>query len=117
MGGRVWRGQGEWSPYYVPEVKYEFDVNGVVYSSQFSEKECRTEVAAQVVLEKHYQAGKTLTIYYDPNDPRRSTVDKGDAVFWATGFLVPGTLCLLVGALLHWAGKKLEKRIFEEGIE
>ncbi len=75
---------------YTPMIEYEFSVDGQSYKSNRYTLGTRlvnqTETEATHKLEQ-YPAGKLITIYYDPEDPARSTLvrgtGQGEAIVWS----------------------------------
>ena len=96
------------APAWLPRVGYRFEVKGMIYDgNQVTPLDVGgTERWARKHTEK-YRVGEHIAAYYDPQDPRRSFLERrGTPALTATFFLpVP----LLALALL-WASRALRKR-------
>ena len=96
------------TPAWVPRVGYRFEVKGMIYDGDHvtpldvggTERWARKHI-------DNYRVGERIEAYYDPQDPRRSFLERrGTPALTATFFLpVP----LLALALL-WASRALRKR-------
>ncbi|HEX9106731.1 MAG TPA: DUF3592 domain-containing protein [Longimicrobiales bacterium] len=96
------------APAWVPRVGYRFEVKGMIYDgSRVTPLDVGgTERWARKHIDG-YSVGERVVAYYDPQDPRRSFLERrGTPALTATFFLpVP----LLALALL-WASRALRKR-------
>jgi hypothetical protein len=67
---------------YIPKVTYLFDEQGEIYQKseriQFTEYDGTTEKEAHKILESYPQNG-SVTVYFHPRDPRRSTLQPGNS--------------------------------------
>ena len=66
------------SPKYLPKIIYEYSVEGISYTSNrlsFSEY-MRFHRSCQRVIDR-YPTGKSITVYYDPKNPKNSVIQKG----------------------------------------
>ena len=64
--------------YYFPEVVYEYDVEGLTYTSNkilFLTVNCRRVEAEETVA--RYPAGAQVTAWVDPRQPRRAVLEPG----------------------------------------
>jgi Protein of unknown function (DUF3592) len=64
---------------YRPEIQYRYQVGATEYLSSrrsFSRPHLATQAASLSVLDA-YQAGKTVTVFYDPKDPAFSVLEPG----------------------------------------
>ena len=66
------------SPKYLPKIVYEYSIEGISYiSNQLSFSEyMRFYRSCQGVIDR-YPAGKSVTVYYDPKNPKNSVIQKG----------------------------------------
>lgn len=64
------------------------------YSFRFASGDQRSAV-------KKYSAGAEITVYYDPDDPSQSVVDRDSSAWW--NYLVLSTIVLLpIAFLMRW---------------
>ena len=67
---------------YRPEILYAFTVGGVEYTgvrrTLFPLQTGGTDYAGKVV--GHYPVGQRVTVYYDPQNPRASILNRGSAL-------------------------------------
>jgi hypothetical protein len=86
-----------------PQVTYEYEVNGVSYqASRISLAERIAGADVQATLSR-YPAGKSVPVYYDPDDPEQAVLER--AVPPTVGKGVGLLILLILGAgLLIWFG-------------
>lgn len=89
---------------YVPEVQYEYQVEGVTYEGdriQFGSSRERSRFRAQDVVDR-YPITSEVTVYYDPANPSKSVLEPG-ADLGLT--LMPwGGLIFLIGGIATTIG-------------
>lgn len=87
---------------FYAHIVYEYTVLGMNYSSsnvtvaQLMGIEDTTSTAAQEKVKK-FPAGSTVTVYYDPKDPRRAVLQKGgdSSLFILGGFFMLFAIVML----------------------
>lgn len=81
--------------YYVT-VKYEYAVNGTHYTDSFDtgRQSTRSDAEADLAV---YVPGKDVAIYYDPNNPGRSTQAPGEVEFYGIIGLIAGVVFIGIG--------------------
>ena len=87
---------------YVPEVRYEYTVNGQEYEGYiyaynikgtgFSPRYGKKRWAQEIL--KRYHIGDTVRVYYDPRDPGKSLLTK--EIAWIEFYLYLGLVPLIV---------------------
>jgi hypothetical protein len=62
---------------FMPIVNYAYEVAGITHSTDISATALESREAAEHVLRRH-PVGATLRVYYDPDDPGASVLDRID---------------------------------------
>jgi hypothetical protein len=107
----VMRFEADEAENYEPVITYSYSVAGKTYEGK------RIRVASMAWkkawargIAKHYRAGRTVTVYYDPGSPEKAVLEKGGNGFAyfvtftvGAGFLALGIFFLLAvrGAAFH----------------
>ncbi len=82
---------------YYPEVRYTYQVMGAAYSGDkisFGGSVGGSRKKAQEAIAQ-YPAGKTVPVYYDPNNPEDAVIERK---MGNKGFLIAGIVFTLIGA-------------------
>ncbi len=113
---RVFEVQGEKGPLYRPEIKIEYEVQGVTYSPytydiHHAPRSTRDE--AQAII-GGFSPRETCPCWYDPADPGTAVLVRGYQWWIWPALLIPASFVVIgVGGLiftaLHW-GKSVERR-------
>ncbi len=101
---------------YRARVVYEFIVDGETFTGDrysYGEQTQGSYSSADSAKRKFHQ-GKGIKVYYDPNDPRESVLEKG--IIWSKslGWLVVGLIMVGVTFLVAWAMVAVAKDEREE---
>lgn len=92
---------------YVPFVEYEYRVRGRTYRgttvSPVGLQSCSIQSVCQRIVGK-YPAGETVPVYYDPDDPEESCLDRTVTGTNVALMLVCAALCFLAAILLPLFG-------------
>jgi len=103
-------GRRRTSTTYEAAIHYRYTVNGTEYSSDrvsFGEYSSSNRAHAQGIVSR-YPAGKTVQVYYDPNDPEVAVLESGTS--WSCYIPIGiGIAFVIVGALLS-AGSLIGKK-------
>jgi len=98
----VRRDSGKTVTTYYPSVQYRYRIDGRQHTSYriaFGKKVGSVKAIAQKVVDR-YPSGKTVTVYYDPDDPQYAILEKGfkwsSLIVFMVGlvFFAAGVLCL-----------------------
>lgn len=86
--------------FYCPEVQYTFSVNGVLYKGEwvtpFNDSVVDQSYALGVLA--RYPIGSTVTVYYDPQDPRYAVLERGGDPLGAY-FMIAGVGVMTLAAV------------------
>lgn len=96
---RVFKSQEQKFDYFVPQVRYEYETNGIRRQGEvirigldemgyLEEKEAREHIAL-------YQAGTTIPVRHNPQDPEHAVLETGQ--IGATGKIFAGFICAGIG--------------------
>lgn len=88
-----------WRQYW-PAITYSYSVRGTTFLStaiQLVSHAAYSEAEATEVVEQ-YHAGKTVSVYYDPRDPKRSVLEPG-VMGSAYGIVALGIAILFFGGI------------------
>lgn len=71
--------------YYVPDITYRYDVDGIEYHSSVlsydkTVEQCSSLTHCKQVIADTYQPATTITAYYNPNQPSEAVVKLGNRV-------------------------------------
>jgi Protein of unknown function (DUF3592) len=104
VGSRDFDSPGSASHTYHPDVRYSYVLNGTDYAGtrrSFADTGASWRGYAEGVLAR-YPVGKKVTVYYDPQNPRDSILERGNAKAWATGLTVAGAVVVIAGFVWAW---------------
>jgi len=117
---------------YTPKIEYKYSVNGINYSGNKVSFEIvsGTDYSwAQSKVDSYYE-GKVVSVYYNPNNPSESVLEKGfsEVPFFLTlmgyVFITVGLVCLVIMLILmikdRSSGKmniQIERTYFKPGEE
>jgi len=88
---------------YRPEIRYEYVVDGHEYASRrldFLDRAASWRSYAEGVIAR-YPIGRDVDVFYDPEDPAKSVLERDNAKGWASLLVVVG-LMIIAGAVV-WA--------------
>lgn len=98
--GTAHAGESATGIFYKPDVKYKYKIGGESYTGQridFGTTGATKDWAKKRAAE--YQKGKTVTVYYNPKDPREAvleqTVAENPNILFFVLFFIPGPLYAL----------------------
>ena len=100
---------------YSLRVKYSYTVEGTTYDGNtigFGRMSHNERSDAQEEL-KSYPKGKTIDVYYDPENPSDSVLNKG--VFWPMYIVIAVMVIMLIGSI--WASFALTKYLKKRTVE
>lgn len=87
-----------------PDVRYSFVVEGTEYAGS-ARSAAKTRASwrgfAEGVMSR-YPVGRKVLVYYDPQNPRDSIVERGTAQPWAMLLTVAGVVTAVSGGVWAW---------------
>ena len=89
---------------YRPEIRYSFILGGTEYAGSrrsVGETAASWRSHAERVVAR-YPAGKPVTVYYNPQNPRESILERQTAKGWAIFFIVVGVAVGIGGGFWAW---------------
>jgi len=96
-------GMPRFSTSYHPRLRYSYSVAGQVYQgdriSAGTAYMCGSQAEVQHFVARNYPVGRTVTAFYDPNDPSNSLLKPG--VFDPVSIIMAGVLVVGAGYTAH----------------
>ncbi len=89
---------------YRPEIRYSFILDGTEYAGarrSLGEPAASWRSHAETVVAR-YPVGQAVTVYYNPENPRDSIIERQTAKGWATFFIVIGVVVGIGGGFWAW---------------
>lgn len=87
--------------FYTPAIRYRYKVNGIEYESHAITASLKVYFGKKSVeaVAKRYEAESTAVVYYDPNNPKISALERGVSVSSLLIAATVGGIFTLVGLL------------------